>query len=123
MLFRKTAILIPLLFCFAANVPAQGESEHLRAWVGRHPINQSSVPPRNIFERREIRGPLLKLLGARGFKRLLNGFGLVEPITRIEDYLVIEGAANLHFARAPQNALVAFNLNGSGIHVAVSTLR
>jgi hypothetical protein len=114
----KILLTCSIILCSCAAVAAQAKLDHLKKWANEYPIDNNSRPRKNFFELREIREPLLKLLGKQGFERLINSFGLVEPIDVIRGYLVLEGAANLHVSPVEEHALVAVKLFDGTMHVA-----
>ncbi len=118
---RKPALWTALtlfVFLFASSGLAQVRLNHLKSWANEYPIDNASKPRRNFFQLREIREPLLKLLGKQGFDRLMNSFGLVQPIDLISGYLVLEGAANLHVSPVEEHAVLAVRLSDGTMHVA-----
>lgn len=117
----KPALLTALAFAVflsASSAVAQVKLNHLKSWANEYPIDNASKPRRNFFQLREIRDPLLKLLGKQGFDRLMNSFGLVQPIDLISGYLVMEGAANLHVSPVEEHAVLAVRLSDGTMHVA-----
>ncbi len=114
----KILLIVSILFCSTAIASAQGKLDHLKKWANEYPIDNASKPRKNFFQLREIREPLLKLLGKQGFERLINSFGLVEPIDLIRGHLVLEGAADLHVSPIEEHAVVAVKLSDGTMHVA-----
>jgi hypothetical protein len=106
------------VFLSASAAAAQVRLNHLKSWANEYPIDNASKPHRNFFQLREIREPLLKLLGKPGFDRLMESFGLVQPIDLISGYLVLEGAANLHVSPVEEHAVLAVRLSDGTMHVA-----
>ena len=94
MRYRLISALL-LVTCFGVAGYAQTPQfrrrslEHLRTWAGRYPTEGEGKRRVEILKLPEIRQPLLKLLGAKRYQRLLENYFMEVPIDLIEQHLLI----------------------------------
>lgn len=118
--FLKTmifAVVSGLLFINPVIAQTQRDFSYLKKWANEYPIEKEKHPPQDFFSLPEIKAPLMSVLGLANFKRLLNAFGLVEPIDLINGYLVLRGFTNNHLSQVDERALVVVRLSNGAIHV------
>jgi hypothetical protein len=109
---------VALLLCSASVAQCQGES--LNDWIGKYPVVPRSKPRRSVYNSPALRPQLLKLLGAKYYRRLANGYYVMGQIENIDGYLIAE-MCEQHNCPA-SNSFMAVNLQAGDIHVAFYNL-
>jgi hypothetical protein len=107
---------VALLFCCSTTSLAQNELTTLSEWVGKYPVTVKSKPRQSIYNAPALQPRLLKLLGAKYYRRLANRYYVMSPIKTIHGYLIAY-MCEQHFC--PHNSsFMAVNLSEGDIHVA-----
>jgi len=112
---KYTLIAFLLLACITPTL-AQDQFESLKGWAGKYPINIDTKPRRSIYTSRKLRPMLLKLLGAKDYKRLAHGYYVMSNIELIDDYLIVK-MCEQHNCPS-RNSFMAVNVKEDDIHVA-----
>jgi hypothetical protein len=88
---------------------------YLKDWIGRYPIDKQSKLYPNIYQHRQLRPRLEKLLGDEIYRHLVDDYYVMTPIEVVDDYLIIRRCERHN---CPNDNLVAINLYEGDIHVA-----
>jgi hypothetical protein len=114
----QVALCIALLVCSASVTHSQ--DERLNDWIGKYPVAVKSNPRRSIYNSPALRPRLLKLLGAKYYRRLADGYYVMSEIENIDGYLIAE-MCEQHNCPA-SNSFMAVDLRAGDIHVAFYSL-
>jgi hypothetical protein len=110
----RVGLCIALMACSASVALSQGD--RLNDWIGKYPVVVKSKPRRSIYNSPELRLRLLKLLGAKYYRRLADGYYVMGKIENIDDYLIAE-MCEQHNCPA-SSSFMAVDLRAGDIHVA-----
>src|SRR5258708_6722683 len=93
LLLCKIKRIVPILISvslFATSAVSQTELGYLQKWVGKYPVSTRGQPHRNIYRTRPLRRRLVRLLGRKTYKRLLNDYYVMGPVAIMGDYIVVD---------------------------------
>jgi hypothetical protein len=88
---------------------------YLKDWINRYPVDRQSKLYPNIYQHRQLRPRLQKLLGDEIYRHLVDDYYVMTPIKMIDGYLIIWRCERHN---CPNDNLVAINLYEGDIHVA-----
>jgi hypothetical protein len=117
--FHWRPTLCIALLLFSAPV-AQSQGERLNDWIGKLPVAPISKPRRSIYNSPALKPQLSKLLGAKYYHRLADGYYVMGKIEDIDGYLIAEMCEQHNCPES--NSFMAVNLRTGEIHVAFFNL-
>ena len=112
----KAIIVVLFLVSGAVNISAQQDLAYLRAWEGKNPISLPGEPRRNIYQSQPLRKKLIRLLGRRSYRRLLNDYYVMGQVKVVGDYVIV-GRCERHNCDE-SSSFMAVNFRRGDIHVA-----
>jgi len=113
---KRSAFLLAAALFVATPVVAQKELGYLRAWVGKTPVSLPREPQRNIYRTQPLQRRLLKLLGSKNYRRLLNDYYVMGPVTASGDYVIVDRCERHNCDESA--SFMAVNSRDGDIHVA-----
>lgn len=85
-------VLRAALLCSAVSINAQGRGLHrLKAWADELPVKGQGAQRRSIFDAVELRGALVRLMGAPEFARMVARFEVTVPADVVDGFLIVTG--------------------------------
>jgi hypothetical protein len=112
----KSILVVLFLVSCGVNISAQQDLAYLRDWVGKNPISLPGEPPRNIYQSQPLRRKLIRLLGRRSYRRLLNYYYVMGPVKIVGDYVIVDRCERHNCDES--SSFMAVNVRGGDIHVA-----
>lgn len=90
---RDLLIILLGLVCFTSNVYAEENVPDLKTWVGCYPNGQGNVckSKKHFFDLPEVKRNLKAILKKDEYTLLTHTYGVSQPITEIDNYLIITG--------------------------------
>lgn len=113
---KRFAFLLLAGFLFATPAVAQDDLGYLHNWVGKSPINIPGEPYRNIYRTRPLQRRLVKLLGRKNYKRLLNDYYVMGLVTEAGDYIIVDRCERHNCDESA--SFMAVNFRRRDVHVA-----
>ena len=113
---QRFAFFLQATLLFATPAIAQNDLDYLREWVGKTPISRPRESHRNIYRTRPLQDRLLKLLGSKNYRRLLNDYYVMGPVVAVGDYIIVDRCERHNCDESA--SFMAVNLRDSDIHVA-----
>ena len=112
----RTILVTCFLLVCACPLSAMNDLTSLKDWVRKYPLVSGSKPRRGIYTSPALRPKLLRLLGAKSYKRLVNDYYVMSQIEFIDGYLIAQ-MCEQHACPA-SSSFMAVNLGSGDIHVA-----
>jgi hypothetical protein len=94
----------------------RGRLAHLKTYAGEIPVDYAKRPHQNLLGLPELKAPLLKLLGANGYHRLVDDFEVQSPIEILSSELkggraTIFWVASAFNKRSGENVILIIDLD------------
>jgi len=113
---KRLALSFTIVMWIATSIMAQSKLGYLRNWVGKFPVSTPGEPHRNIYQTQPLQRRLVKLLGWKNYRCLLNDYYVMGRIELAGDYVIVD-----HCERGncdESSSFMAVNFRRGDLHVA-----
>ena len=113
---KRFAFLFAATLFLVTPTVAQSNLGYLRNWVGKNPISLRREPHQNIYRTHPLQRRLLKLLGSKNYRRLLNDYYVMGPVAAAGDYIIVDRCERHNCDESA--SFMAVNVRDGEVHVA-----